>query len=512
MCLNLPSVFAGALGVLLLSSVPALAQLPSKGTETEQQTVARCLADAKSPDDQVRLRAIMVLGKYDTMTTRQALSDALSDSSPRIRHSAAVALSEKRSLSSTISQAMLRRLDDPDVHVRRVVSSHLPYLLMSRGRTISYTIVNGQLVAQPSGGSDGFPQDVTAKLKGSFADEDAVVRKNMIDNYNYLRTTVPAAALLPLLRDEDRDVRSLAIDTIRRTMAISTLIKQIAHLVDDPDPTIRKRVAEILADGNTNEALELLRKLSKDKDFSVSTEALYGLFSKRHREARDTLLGRLDDPRMQESVAARVITSMDPKDDVDKAALYEFLSHRRTSYRQNAIMTLLRHRHALSDQLLFKCLSDSSNRVRQSALSLARLHQGIAPEFAKKLAGSPHVDVRSMLPSVIRKYSNEQAAPIIEELLFDEVVEVRISAVSDLVTRGVEDWEDTLETVLDAEDVQFCYALLRRIVPMRNTRINETLKKISGKLPEEKSRIVQSTLQRYNLNRGQHQIFRSTTE
>ena len=44
-----------------------------------------------------------------------------------------------------------------------------------------------------------------------------------------------AELLLPLLHDEDRDVRSLALNALRLRMSASQLVSQASHLADDED-------------------------------------------------------------------------------------------------------------------------------------------------------------------------------------------------------------------------------------------------------------------------------------
>ena len=58
---------------------PLAPAAPAAGHETEEQTVARCLAEMASPDVLARRRAILVLGKYENPQAERALLHALRD-------------------------------------------------------------------------------------------------------------------------------------------------------------------------------------------------------------------------------------------------------------------------------------------------------------------------------------------------------------------------------------------------------------------------------------------------
>lgn len=241
--------------------------------ETEAQTIAKCLRDLKSEDVDARRLAAMVIGKYRTAEAEAAIIDCLRDPDRQVRQSALVSLTEERFLPTRARMDIFRLLLDPDVHIRRLASSMIPEAsgVMIRGPVQ----LRGNTVIQAGGGrSDVDTAEALMILNMALDDKDFSVRRNVLAAARYFPEPLETARLEKFFKDESKEVRALALTLYGRAVQMEDkAAEKVAFLADDPEPAVRKEVAQIAGRlGRSGD--EILSKLLEDKDVGVRVEAV----------------------------------------------------------------------------------------------------------------------------------------------------------------------------------------------------------------------------------------------
>ena len=155
------------------------------------ETVDRAGLDLRNSDVGVRVGAAKLLGKYRITKSSFLLVGALDDQSALVRRAAVVSLAEHFSngfyiYDKPLVEKIYSKLADPDVEVRREVSTMIPRLIsgLMRGG-VEVVEINGRRVYR-SVPSSLRPDLLTMTLQ-AFLDEDAIVRQNTLKYHNYLR-------------------------------------------------------------------------------------------------------------------------------------------------------------------------------------------------------------------------------------------------------------------------------------------------------------------------------------
>jgi HEAT repeat protein len=416
---------------------------PAAVHESESETIAKCLQDLKSADKDKRARAVLILGKYArNPVAQQATMLALEDPEAAIRRSALVALTE-RNVPSTARDKMLRMIADDDVHIRRIASSYIHEIMMGG----AYFYFN----SAPNNARNQLPADVQRIIRNAFSDSDAIVRKNMLAKFTYLRQFVRSSDLIPLLRDESRDVRALALTTLRRMMPLTQYIDATMHLVDDEDATIRVQMATTLGSMRSPESQKALEKLAKDKDYEVSTTALRSLFRYGQKELGTELVKRLDHPSIKSDTASRIIYELSIMGPECKPLLEQLMKHTKTSYRVTALQAYGNTFQQVDPTFLAGLLTDGAPSVRSTAASLLMRTQKLPDDVVDAVVTSDHADVRRYAMSIARR-DPQRAEDVLMELLLDDDTEIRLQAISEICRRQFEGWDEILDETLDESD------------------------------------------------------------
>jgi HEAT repeat protein len=438
--------------MLLLANL-CVAQEPATGTaaaeakaaaahESESETIAKCLQDLKSTDKDKRARAVLILGKYArNPVAQQATMLALEDPEASIRRSALVALTE-RNVPRSARDKMLRMIADEDVHIRRIVTSYIHEIMM--GGTFYFS-------STPNDTRGQLPSDIRMIIRSAFSDSDATVRKNMLAKYMYLRQYVQSTDLVPLLRDEDRDVRALALTTLRRMMPLTQYVEATMHLVEDPDATIRMQMATTLGSMRTPETTAALEKLADDKDYEVATTAMRSLFRNGRKELGPELVKRLDHPSIKADTAKRIIYELSIMGPDCKPLLEKLMKHTKTSYRVTALQTYGNSFTQVDAAFLATLLEDSSPNVRATAANLLMRTAKLPDDIVDAVVMSDFVDVRRFAMSIARRDA-ERAEDVLMELLLDDETDLRLQAISEICRRQFDGWEEILDETLDESD------------------------------------------------------------
>ena len=257
--------------------------------ETEDQTIAKCLRDLKSDDVAARRRAAMVIGKYQTPEAEAAVIQCLRDPDRQVRQSALVSLTEERFLPAQARMDIFRLLRDPDVHIRRLASSMLPEAsgVMIRGSVQ----INGNIVIRSGGDrSEADNAEVLGILNEALDDDDFSVRRNVLAAARYFPQPLDMSRLEKFFHDDSAEVRVLALTLYGRSrnMDARQVLKAVAPLAEDPEPTVRQEVARF-ADRLGKPGDEILKKLLDDRDTAVKVEAVRAYANHLNDKAFDPL-------------------------------------------------------------------------------------------------------------------------------------------------------------------------------------------------------------------------------
>lgn len=415
----------------------------SARAETEAETIARCLQDLQSPDDDLRQRAVLVLGKYNNQHARGAIIDALEDPAAVVRRSALVALVQNGKVDSTNAPYLLRMIGDPDVQVRRLASYHvnLAYLIAS------YTL-------------DGRDR---AALTAAFLDDDPTVRKNMIAAYRMLSSILPLGHLRKLLQDPERDVRSLALEAAVNMLPPRDLPAYLQPLVTDADSDVRARVARHLGRSHHPAAEPLLQTLSGDAEASVALAARIGLFQLSPSAQRfDALRPALDDARITGDELTQIMNLLAADAHEGLPILVALLSHERAAVRLAAATAYAMNYPADGNvPVLLQLLQDDSGAVRSIALALlVGRHPDLPADTIMALTRNPNADVRAASIRLARRLPPDAATDIMTELILDDATDVRAGALQEIGARRLDGWQDILQDSLADPDREIVIAAI----------------------------------------------------
>lgn len=201
------------------------------------------VAALHDPDEQVRISATSRLGSINRPDAVAPLTAAASDPVPGIRARVAYAFGQLGSAAAT--PALLRLLDDPDRHVRDQARDAL--------------------------GSVGGPAAVDALLAQA-ADQDPRLRAQAAKALAKAAGSDPRVTprLMLMTRDKEAAVRAATLSGLATVNDNSSRwASRVAELANDPDPTVRQRVAVVARHLAPNEVSDILHHLADDPEATV---------------------------------------------------------------------------------------------------------------------------------------------------------------------------------------------------------------------------------------------------
>lgn len=430
--------------------VPEPPAEPAAGHETEAETVGRCLKEMASQDVQARRRAILVLGKYENPQADAALLAALGDEDAQIRRSALVSFSERRGMPLPAQNRILELIADPDVHVRRIASSMLPEMLLRTRLPIAPTgpTVVDTLPRRPAP-TDQAAERTASLLNQALGDADPTVVKNVLTAVSMMPGSLDLEKVLGCLANPDREVRVLALQTVRQSpvQEEQALADKLAPLAKDPDETARREVAGALSRCGAA-GLPALRILAEDKVPGVRAEACRQLVLLQDEGAPTILANLLVDPAVDEDVRAQLVSQLLLFDGPVVELLRRLASEGPTPVRAAAIRTMGNRR--LADQapppdFFLALLDDPQLAIRQaSASALFSVAPRLNEDEIQQLFRSKYPDVRQTCLARIRLLPPQQAQEILLDACLDDDLDVRCSALLQLAIVHVPNWEDIL--------------------------------------------------------------------
>lgn len=442
--------------------IPLLGQVVSTqplttGEIQEQATIDRAIFDLQSGSPEIRKGAVMLLGKYEADEARNAVLGALDDEDPAVRFAAVVSVLERRSYKSVAAvEAVMHALDDPEVDIRRAVSTSIGTLarlrldIWNRQALLLNRALMGQLPR--------VPVPIQLKMVNAFLDTDVVVRRNMISRYNYLGINLPPEIFVRLLQDEDLEVRSSVLPLAARHLDFSMFVEKAAIVADDESPILRLSLIRELYPRSTLKPIELLQKLTRDADPEVATAAELQLFNNtpdlRLYKSLVERFNRGELNAIQRERLVQLVERLEETEERDRFLL-QFLENSEEALRVLATRQFFKFGLGeLYPEKRVTLLEDPSLNVRsQVVLHYSRHRDKVqAPDWDVWLE-SEFKDVRLALVRLAVGLPREEATGLLFDLLLDDEIDVRLEALNMYSRLRLDGFEKILERTLQDESV-----------------------------------------------------------
>lgn len=417
-------------------------------SDEEMLTIQRARKDLMSESSERRAGAVMLLGKYEHPSARQPVVEALKDPAARVRRAALVSVAEwSRNAPVSAVIPVLNLVGDEDLDIRRTASATLPVMMTIR-RT--YEMIRGQGAVEP------IPTQTEETLLAAFQDEDAIVRRNMVNNAYALGIHIPSKTWMALLDDPDRQVRLAALPMAARHSDSDAFLQKAAEIAQREDAAERLQLARELSlrsfDPGT---LQLLKMLSEDSNDEIASEALLGLLRNQpNRTHMQEAVKRLASGRMSQEQAIQFFRIIRIAPDEAAPYLEALISLKNATLRREAVRAYLQFDLVRGKpEVLATLLEDPSPEVREQVLRYLSSGTGrLNEQLLETMLFSDYEDLRNGLIPVTRQMQPTKAGTILFDLLLDESIDVRTGALSEIVERQLPGWEKVLSaSLLDSD-------------------------------------------------------------
>lgn len=458
-----------------------------KQSETEGQTIAKCIRDLKSESPLTRQAAVLLLGKYGTNPIAlDALIKRLEDENTDVRRSALVSTIENFSIPQKARIPVLNMLDDKDVHIRRLASAALPYAFnMFSG---SIVIMNGEITQmEPL----ILPKETMKKIIGAFNDNDPGVRKNMISNLSSIRGKIelPPESVVALLEDQTPEIKIIAIQNAMTLLPPDKLVTCAEKLCKDDNRLVRRKLAESLKFSRNSPGTDsILVKMLEDEDPSVRTEAVTALMMRNKIKDVQLIEKIILDPAT-DIQNGKFIVSLLPTIGEEAAPLLKKIADSgNPAYRASALNGYFNlKRKDFGKNELMPFLDDPDQSVRNMAVGRIIGLKDIDEELVAKMVGSSHADVRASLADMCGRLKPAKRDEIIGEFLVDESDDVRKRAIRNAANYKIPGYIEILgNSLLDDNQgiVEAAFSELENLCLSDNAVAREILAKFAKENPD----------------------------
>lgn len=405
---------------------------PAKNQESEAQTITKCLVDLKSDEAQVRLKAVLLVGKYKRSPAAvSAVIQCLSDSSTAVRQAALVALTEERPPAQA-DFPIIDRLQDEEVSIRRIAASQAA-VVYRRFRVNTRDAKSERLAVAEQ------------RILQAFRDDDLLVRRSMYHSFAKFSPPAGQAEVSLGLAAKDREIRALAVGQGFR-LPSARMVEELGQLVQDPDVRIRRELARTTA--HLPAAIPMLRILSEDDDLETRSRSLLARFNAGEKDLQADLFALLEDPQMPRDVSRAFVRRL-AQNPSGAEMLAHLLTNRQAALRELAVQAKFSRMKKPPAADLVPILQDSAISVRRAVAPYAFQAEWQAEDIASLLS-SEYTDTREMATRLAGRLPNSLAQPLLEEALFDDHDQVRKRAIESIVLKRIPGWElvaqDTIET------------------------------------------------------------------
>ncbi len=436
---------------------------PKRSSQFE--TIQKAQMDLRHGEQGQRVGAAKLLGKYPGSLSSSSLIGALDDQSALVRRSAMVSISEHflngyPVYDKSLVEKIFSKLGDPDVEVRREVSTLIPRLVspMMRGG-VERVVINGRSVLRSVPAS--LRPDLYTMTQRAFLDDDAIVRQNVLKYHAYLRVPLPPVSLAKLLRDQDRGVLLTALDRISMNASQPRIIDEIERLSRHEDRGVRLKIVDVARDCNRyhTKYRSILRSMTEDPDAEVTSMAAVEL-ARFGEKIKPSVIERIKRYLLSaKGMSSQVTTILYAVSAMgsDGIGVYKSL----TEHSSSRMRTIAWQRFlSLSSgwensENWIPALRDRDQGVRTAVVNTLRGRiKGLDQSTLGSLVESPNKDVRKFLAESLINAEQEAVEAYGFDLLIDEDTQVRASTIRSLGARRSPGWLKIMErSLLDDEYV-----------------------------------------------------------
>jgi HEAT repeat protein len=436
-----------------------------------QETLKQAEMDLKSRDENLRLSAAKLLGKYNVMQAGDLLLTAITDTSVKVRRAAVHSLLEAQSLySQDRNEKLFAMLGDSDVEIRREISAAIP-TLRSRlfvNRTVSIPRQDGQIYTQviPYRLPPELQRIATARLD----DEDSIVRLNVLKYYTYLNLSMTPDVLERRLGDEDRNVIDAALDKIRLYERTPGITEKLKALASSEDVGLRRKLTSSIKGIKEPEIFQIQKKLVSDTDPFVRSMAAVTLASAGEDVPDEAVRGIVDFLMKVDFTNSQIMSLLYSLTDFGEPtarSIYEqLIQHSNSRIRRYAWQRVLNYDNSWTKpEQWMPVLEDPDQDVRNMVIGVVQGNPvPVTVNYIKKLMQSEHGDVRSLAGKLLTRHKPEVVEEYMFDLLIDDDATVRRSIIQTIGNVKVDGWDSIMEKSLSEEDFTIqraaAYALL----------------------------------------------------
>jgi len=442
-----------------------IAIAPPPARSSEEKTIERAQEGLKSAEVGSRVGAAKLLGKYRSIKTSILLISALDDESALVRRAAMVSIAEHASngfpvYDKALAEKIYSKLGDPDVEVRREVSTMIPRIISPMRRSGMELIeINGRKVYRSV--SSAMRPDLYKMTQDAFLDKDAIVRQNVLKYHTYLSVPLPLLSLEKLLSDSDLGVLLTALDRISSSASQPRIVNRVKALSKHANKGIRLKVVAVARNANSyhSDYRGILREMTKDSDPEVLSMAAVELarFGERVpgkvvEQIKNFLLG-VNGLSTQVTTILYTVSSLG----VDGAEIYKALTeHSSSQIRAIAWQRFINLSGGWRDSSVWlPATKDPDPKVRKVVLNGLR---GQSNNLSEKQLGvlveSGFSDVRIFAAQSLLDATQSTVESLGFDLLIDEDTIVRSTTIRAMSARRVPGWLTIMKrSLLDTDYV-----------------------------------------------------------
>lgn len=412
------------------------------------KTLSRAREDMLSENEQRRVGAAILLGKYTFTQSQQLLFTALDDASPAVRRAAVVSLREQAKFSNIAdTEKFLSKLGDKDIEVRRAVSSMVGYL--------GSQLAQLSRAAHPSGQGYTLPPDLKKIVMTTFSDQDDIVRLNIVRSYFRLNLVLTPDMVVTLLTDNHPEIVIATLQILGTVSLTDNIMEQIERLSESENHHTRVALVENLINSQDQRIVRLLMRLT-DSDQPYFRFIHYILKVRHGAEVTK------DEIKEITELLSTFKKSTDLLDKLIKEAhLFQsesvnlaLIHHTLLKFRLSGWDILLKKEiSGIDNTLLLKGLNDPSSRVRQTVFNfLLQSPEQVPGKLIESMIASKIPEVRIGAAELLIRMPVAPAPEHILPLLVDEHPQVRASSLRVMVKHRLVNWQKILKRSLHDRD------------------------------------------------------------
>ncbi len=456
---------------------------PKENPDAVQATIDRAIEDLLDGSVEHQVGAAMILGKYAHPRARRALRDALDHDEVRVRRAALISVLEQRSgrLSRELVERMLLMLGDPDVEIRRQISSVLGQL------SAALRIASTRGPRPPGSRANSLPEGFPEVLHRAFRDDDVVVRRNMLTNYHaFPLGGARRSILVASLADDDRQVRLQALRLAGQYVPTDAFLEAALEHPLGNDSAWDRELARQLGRHRHPDSRETLRRLRDSEDRTTAIEAEVSTFQL-DPNLDSPIFDRLRTERVPEDPAQRAVRLLYRLDQEVAWEITRSLLDAESAVVRTEAVTLwlnLSPEFPEKDNIL-RLLDDRSSHVRERVLGFLHAHANRTPPgIVRDLARHDRREVRESVFRHLRHQPEEVVREVLFDLLIDDDLPLRRRALEQVAAQQLDDWKRVVRASLRDPHQEFQIQAARILLEKGDERDLKLLRERRAADPE----------------------------